>query len=84
MRVGELSGGLDIEDGDPPTRKKGSVKFRNSQSRDQNYVCRNFKQTSKSTVFKKVAILNWGKNEDFTVQPLLLVNFLLKKKPVYM
>ena len=28
MRVGELSGGLDIEDGDPHTRKKGGVKFR--------------------------------------------------------
>ena len=28
MRVGELSGGLDIEDGDPPARKKGGVKFR--------------------------------------------------------
>ena len=56
--MGELSGGLDIEDVDPPTRKKGSVKFRNSQSRDQNYVWRNFKQTSKSTVFKKVATKN--------------------------
>ena len=28
MRVGDLSGGLDIEDGDPPTRKKGGVKLR--------------------------------------------------------
>ena len=83
MRVGELSGGLDIEIGDPPTCKKGSVKFRNSQYRDQNYVWRNFKQTSKSTVFKKVAILNCGKNEDFMVQPLPLVNFLLKKKSIY-
>ena len=30
MRVGELFGGLDIEDGDPPSRKKGSAKISNS------------------------------------------------------
>ena len=39
MRVGELSGGLDIEDGDIPTRKKKvNVKIRNSQSHDQTNV----------------------------------------------
>ena len=80
MRVGELLGGLDIEDGYPPTRKKGSAKFCNRQRRDKDYVWRNFKRTSISNVFKNVAILDWGKNEDFTIQPLPLVNFLLKKE----
>ena len=80
MRVGELSTGLDIEDVDIPTRKKkGSVKIRNSQSRDQTNAWRDFKQTSKSALFKKVAVLNWGKDVDFTVQPLPMVNFSLKK-----
>ena len=51
MRVVELSGGMSIEDGDPSIRKKGSVTIRNSQSCDQNYVWRNFKQISKSALF---------------------------------
>ena len=55
MRVVKLSGGMSIEDGDPPIRKKGSVTIRNSQSRNQNYVWRNFKQTSKSALFENVA-----------------------------
>ena len=55
MRVVELSGGMSIEDGDPPIRRKGSVTIRNSQSCDQNYVWRNFKQTSKSALFENVA-----------------------------
>ena len=55
MRVGELSGGLDIEDIDPPTHKKRSVKFCDSQSCNQNHIWHYFKQTRKSNVFKKVA-----------------------------
>ena len=55
MRVVKLSGGMSIEDGDTPIRKKGSVTIRNSQSRNQNYVWRNFKQTSKSALFENVA-----------------------------
>ena len=80
IRVGELLGGLEIEDGDLPTYKKGNVKFHNSQHCLKNHVWCNFKRTSKSNVFKKVAILNWGKNENFTVQPLPPVNFSLKKE----
>ena len=60
MRLGELSGGLDIEDIDSPTHKKRSVKFHNNQSHDQTYVGRNFKQTSKSTLFKNIPVLNWS------------------------
>ena len=72
----EISGGLDIEDGDPPTRKKGGIKFRKA-----NLAIRiMYGVISNEPVNKKVAILNWGKNEDFTVQPLPLVNFLLKKE----
>lgn len=78
--MGELSEGLDIEDGDPPTHKKRSFKIRNNHSRDQNYVWRYFKQTSKSAPVKNVAVLNWSENEDFTVQLLPLVNFSIKKR----
>ena len=53
MRMGELLKELGIEDGDPPPRK-----ICNSQSRDQNYVWCNFKQTIKSALSKKVAIFN--------------------------
>ena len=61
--------GLYIEHGDPPNCKKGSVKICNSQSRDPNYVWHNFWQIIKSVLFEKVAILNWGGNADFKVQP---------------
>ena len=46
MRVGELLVGLAIEDGWRPTHLQ-KKEVPNSQSRDQNYVWRNFKQTSK-------------------------------------
>ena len=80
MRVGELSEGLGIEDGDSPTHKKRSFKIRNNHSRDQNYLWHYFKQTSKSAPVKNVAVLNWSENEDFTVQLLPLVNFSIKKE----
>ena len=54
-------------------QKEKCVKICNSQSRDQNYVWCNFKQTIKSALSKKVAILNWGKSDDFMVKPLPLV-----------
>ena len=53
-------------------QKEERVKICNSQSRDHNYVWCNFKQTVKSVLSKKVAILNWGKSDDFTVQRLPL------------
>ena len=54
-------------------QKDKCVKICNSQCRDQNYVWCNFKQTIKSVLSRKVAILNWGKSDYFTVQPLPLV-----------
>ena len=54
-------------------QKDKCVKTCNSQCRDQNYVWCNFKQTIKSALSRKVAILNWGKSDYFTVQPLPLV-----------
>ena len=54
-------------------QKDKCVKICNSQCRDQNYVWCNFKQTIKSALSKKVAILNWGKSDDFMVQSLPLV-----------
>ena len=54
-------------------QKDKCVKICNSQCRDQNYVWCNFKQTIKSALSRKVAILNWGKSDYFTVQPLPLV-----------
>ena len=80
MRVNGLSQRLDIKDGDPSTHKKGSFKICNNQSGDQNYVRRNFKQTSKSVLFKYVAVFHWSKSKNFTVQPLRLVNFSIKKE----
>ena len=62
-----------------PPAKKNCVQTWNIKSCYQNYVWLNFEQTSKSALFKKVAVLNWGKDDDFTVQPLPLLNFSLKK-----
>ena len=53
MMVGEFSGELNVEDGNPPTRKKGSVEILNNQTGNHNYVWPNFKQTSKPALFKK-------------------------------
>ena len=54
-------------------QKEERVKICNSQSRDQNCVWCDFKQTIKPVLSKKVAILNWGKSDGFMVQPLPLV-----------
>ena len=42
MRSGELLGGLDIEDGDPTTCKKGIAIICNSHFCDSNYVWHEF------------------------------------------